>query len=129
MNRTIKFRAWDYKDGGMYQVSRIDFSGPNKSQGWVRLETEGEKDHPSRYAHDVEIMQFTGLLDKNGKELYEGDIVRHSGYKRPLQMSWIEGSYWLCRANGDYVVGTMKFDSSKVEIIGDIYSTPELLTQ
>ncbi|MDA2800611.1 YopX family protein, partial [Escherichia coli] len=80
------------------------------------------------------LMQFTGLHDKNGKEIYEGDILRWS--------SWVEGSYheiagvkntnlveWS-NARGKWFVKSDLWDLgmySDKEIIGNIYENPELL--
>jgi uncharacterized phage protein (TIGR01671 family) len=78
---------------------------------------------------DVELMQFTGLLDKNGKEIYEGDILEN--------MNWREWNY----KNGEKHRVVVKWTSGKkfsgfgigedthYEIIGNIYENPELLSQ
>jgi len=62
--REIKFRAWFVRMGKMLT--------------WKEMTSEWTLDqfaHPSAYDEDMKLMQFTGLKDKNGKEIYEGDIV------------------------------------------------------
>ena len=58
--RTIKFRAWDKWKKKMIQPNNGDFIGWHAMSNWKDC---------------LEVMQFTGLTDKNGKEIYEGDIV------------------------------------------------------
>jgi uncharacterized phage protein (TIGR01671 family) len=71
MNREIKFRAWDKIDKIMRQVTCY-----NLYDEYVRLDEDNSGNSITRKIDDVILMQFTGLLDKNGKEIYEGDIVR-----------------------------------------------------
>ena len=66
--RIIKFRAWNGEK--MFDVSAIDFAG------YKILDNETRLDEWSRWKKDCVLMQFTGLLDKNGKEIYEGDICK-----------------------------------------------------
>ena len=76
----------------------------------------------------LEIMQFTGLLDKNGKEIYEGDIVNDPDYK-PDRIVFYEplgAGFYTKFPSGNFIERlSLSYQSSKV--IGNIYENPELL--
>lgn len=161
--REIKFRAWHKKfspeleeDGmgrinGMYQVKGIWIS--NSFQKYVDLNnfTMGSVDiwgwRSSCKINEVHLMQYTGLKDKNGKEIYEEDICKCYSYldetDRTLNDFTIKKVYFgidegypafdLCPAddyaeyNGLQHYSSIKPDNVNIEIIGNIYENPKLL--
>ena len=88
----------------------------------------------------LSLMQYTGLKDKNGKEIYEGDLVWHGRLEleHPLQVSI--GGYWptegdcgwgvhIHNEDETFVEGVSAFNQdNNLEIIGNIYKNQELLT-
>ena len=75
MSRPIKFRAWDKVEKKMVHVSSVSFSHRNDGTMWFAT-PKGEGEHVHEIVIDGELMQFTGLHDKNGKEIFEGDILK-----------------------------------------------------
>ena len=83
-------------------------------------------------AKDMELMQFTGLLDKNGKDIYEGDIVIWDGGQYTVAFSEVEGSWILKDDRDDWecpsLYGVSSPAQSRIEIIGNIYEKPKVKT-
>ena len=75
------------------------------------------------------VGQFTGLTDKNGRKIFEGDIVKtsHGGSTYYAKIEWDDGSFWV--TNHDIQMPSYISEVSKtyLEIIGNIYDNPELL--
>lgn len=105
--REIKFRAWDGE--GMRDVFSVQaFSGEVLYAGGIK---------------DWKLMQYTGLKDKNGVEIYEGDIIRRgTGYVFEVKVR----EYALGFANNASAFGYDIHHSD--EIIGNIYEHPNLLS-
>ena len=129
--RTIKFRAWDITHERIDEVWSVDTRlGLVETEKW-KLSLNNPK--------DCELMQFTGLLDKNGKEIYEGDILRayRMQRKRRLPFEKIELIFEVVfdkkKAAFKIYYPEMGWSSlfgldEPYEIIGNIYENPELLT-
>jgi len=125
--REIKFRAWDKSEKKMKEVSCIDLV----EDGVVGVELIGDTCFEHVMWNYVELMQFTGLHDRNGTEIYEGDIIQMGGcrgfvtFKGGIlcverRIHYNEGKYvpyldWPAEA----------FEGC--EIIGNIFENPELL--
>ena len=91
-----------------------------------------ELDGEGAYGDLFPLMQFTGLHDKNGKEIYEGDIVKIVGrIKEPQIVGWDveQGRFCFVYETGepmrDFHIRT---EVPRFEIIGNIYENPELLS-
>lgn len=122
-NRIIKFRAW--MDDGNEKMCAYDNWGTT-SDFWMMVEK-----------HDFPVMQFTGLLDKHGKEVYEGDIVKvskssYGGVENRVIGWWEDTMGWgYVYVTGEQYKGftfnRQGFLKDVLEIIGNIFENPEYL--
>jgi len=124
--REIKFRAWDNLKKemiaeGYHVIGEVTVFG--LIDQWVQ-ERRGKVPSLEYYGHIIE-MQFTGLKDKNGKEIYEGDILAGG-----MIVCWRDDlASFALRKEGwayDHYFGEA-IDAGNTEIIGNIYENPELL--
>lgn len=134
--REIKFRAWDKINKTMCQVRDIDFLADGSINSIlisvhyrlvVAIQISDEDidfDFPIRRGGEYEIMQFTGLLDKNGKEIYEGDIYRYAN-DRPAVVEFEKGVFGYRIFNHVKPLFTGGTEN-KHEVIGNIYENPDL---
>lgn len=133
--RIIKFRAWQRHkgndDNGWFTYYRIDqerlpevtfiSSSIDAYQPKRNFVSEDEEQM------DYDIQEFTGLKDKNGKEIYEGDIVRISDDLIEV-MEWVGDGDWM--GEKQPLVGFVHHQSiykKPIEVIGNIYENPELV--
>lgn len=128
MNRDIKFRAWVKDRKAIFEVILIDYVSKKVTYIVERI------GHLLNIRHDkfndVELMQYIGLKDKNGKEIYEGDILFESFGERYYKVVFENGSF-RAEFEGDFEEHS--FDLIDVvaqgcKIVGNIYENPELLS-
>lgn len=140
--REIKFRAWDKDGSRMYEVAKLDFWGdPDQAScDLAGLDEDGELvELFDIYLGEVEIMQYTGMNDKKGKEIYEGDILRDKfGSVGVVQYKTTWGAYCfsakLSPDEDGKLVRTWQsspfFNSSdRYIVVGNIYENPELIQE
>jgi uncharacterized phage protein (TIGR01671 family) len=120
--REIKFRAWNKKKKEMRDVCSLH----NSTQPYfvsVYDEEKGEID----WFDDLIIMQFTGLKDKNGVEIYEEDLLSNDVGAPVMRVEFNQGCFTL---NGLENLISEEVDHTQcLEIIGNIYENPELLKE
>lgn len=126
MNREIKFRAWD---GQNMFISPSLTKGSQYLGSWF----EAHSVLHTEFGKQSEIMQYTGMVDKKGKEIYEGDIIQFAE-KYFYLVKYEDAKFVGYHANnnwgkwGDlYKLAEAGFNKYNYFVIGNIYENPELL--
>jgi len=121
--RDLKFRAWygDIMVRDLYAVG-VDELGPYFCE-----------DQTGDFLYCNSLMQYTGLKDKNGVEIYEGDVIRlhenDNGYFEVVFLNAYVGGWVLKNKHHSEVVSLGARDASDLEIIGNRHENPELLQE
>ena len=125
--RELKFRAWNGSKM-RYEVSINDGQAVRKGYQWFNKGNDIYESKP---------MQFTGLLDKNGVEIYDGDIVfdQVKGFdkrKSVIQLDSVNPCFVLKRIDNKYSFNDYEYDFSHcglmtIEVIGNIHENKELI--
>lgn len=146
MSREIKFRIYDTDEKEMFYQEDIDYIDINNEIAYINQDGGGY-DYLIDFVYGYgKLMQYTGLKDKNGKEIYEGDILRCKclkkckldscaekviQYKNSLIEWWESGcnlGYRLRDSKGKtMMIKPTHLNTMEVEVIGNIYENPELL--
>lgn len=120
MKREIKFRAYVRDEGRLLNVNLIDFDNE-----YVRVWDEYGEDEEEWLFKDCELMQYTGLKDMYGRDIYEGDVVE---FEVSLARTKAEVKY----SRNQFIVSMnsvmpRSLDLYLVKVIGNKFQNPELL--
>lgn len=115
--REIKFRAW------LMEEEKMDYSGDLNDFDMVRRWFSTCEDYDIGEG-SVILMQYTGLKDRNGKEIYEGDILLHEDGKLKEVVEW-KSETWT---EEGFMTGFGEWfgTANQYEIIGNIYENPDM---
>lgn len=124
----LKFRAW------LKKMQEMDNEIDHISWLEDELYCIGDGITYMVSAEDLVLMQSTGLVDKNGKEIFEGDILCDEGIEQESEFVYVTVSYregmWVCDQITDELCGyggALNEFNNDYSIIGNIYENPELL--
>lgn len=126
--REIKFRAWIKDEKKMLFspcLDSNDLADRSMADFWRIAEDF------TTYKDDVVAMQFTGLVDKNGREIYEGDVVRDGKLLNVIEY-WTDHGLWemVNKAplkTGFYNAPLNKPTAEDLEVVGNVYENPKLV--
>ncbi|ODA10527.1 YopX family protein [Paenibacillus polymyxa] len=141
MSRPIKFRAWHKKRKRMYEVLILHMETLLNGGIWATVKGRDvidQKDiHVQIQPKDIIVMQYTGLKDRNGKEIYEGDVIQmdcgcdseygcsHGPWHGYVKWDPETASYELRDMDGRW--SGEAYEESMIDeylVVGNIYETP-----
>ena len=118
--REIKFRVWDWVEKQMCPVIVADFQNP-QARVFCRLPKSG-----TQGIFSADLMQYTGVKDKNGVEIYEGDILLDDFAEEYYIVKFFDGAFI---AECDGVIYDLADVALITAVVGNIYENPELVEE
>ncbi|WP_236720520.1 YopX family protein [Lactiplantibacillus plantarum] len=125
----IKFRAWNgYRKIMADYVSAIQNGDTQGTPSSVNVIVDGKNETWDIKNDDVELLQFTGLTDVNGNEIYDGDLVRLTDdLEDPIyKVTFDEAKFEI---SGGGVCYDLNEEFMNCEVIGNVHTNPELLEE
>ena len=124
-SRQIKFRAWDRATQRMYGTFALlgETTCFDLLTQWVMEQPQGKGS--LERLNDVEVMQFTSLKDKNGVEIYEGDIIESKREQLRGRVAYLAPGFEILDRADDLLGPSLRFYD--LEVIGNIYENPDLM--
>jgi len=128
--KTVKFRIWNGMEM-VYDITTGKFGtfyvSPEKGDGLNPEDTASLTVNTTKYHEGTPLMQFTGLQDKNGNDIYEGDILKADSWAFNWTVQFDKSkARFNCIINNsgnqnDFI------PTNQVSVIGNIYNNPELI--
>ena len=128
MNREIKFRIW--ADNKFYNKCLVGNTNNANDEKWTCPMVWLEKQKEWVHCDNGIICQYTGLHDKNGKEIYDGDIVRiivNNNIEKICKVEFKNGIFGVMFSKNKELTAFPHFCNTTFEVIGNEYDNPELL--
>jgi uncharacterized phage protein (TIGR01671 family) len=125
--RDIKFRAWDNEENRFIDLNGFSIGFNSMPYPGIVYGVTEQGVLREKCSDELTIEQYTGLKDKNGQEIFEGDIIEHSDAAWRAEVKWCESGKWILNytAMGREVLLSDRTDY--IIVIGNIHSNPELL--
>ena len=127
--KTVKFRIWNGMEM-VYDITSGKFGtfyvNPEKGNGLNPEDTASLTVNTTKYHEGTLLMQYSGIDDKNGKEIYEGDIFKLGAEKEVFEVRFEHGCFMaFCNGKQYGLIGELQI--CFIDIIGNIYQNAELL--
>ena len=125
--RTIKFRG-QKKTNGEWVYGSLVYSNEIDAAIYFQTENDSVKTMDRVYVNQETVGQFTGLYDKNKREIYEGDILKAEGAQNKIEVRFVRGVFaFLWNGDLDYEAPINSPTQEWAEVIGNIYDNPKLI--
>lgn len=134
MSREIKFRLWSKIGKKFIETDNPDLDFVINNNGYLYSIENFYGEIYILPQMDIEVLQFTGLQDRNGKEIYEGDILKYNflydgrlKHTSPVTYLETQASFGLKDIYGNEIPLYRITANNYFEVVGNIYENPELL--
>lgn len=114
----IAFKVDDGEDKRGFVVVGFDYNGINQPYNFYTLEVD-----------PATVSQFTGLIDKNGKQIFEGDVIHHGDASELCLVTYIESGFYSVPTSKEKHTLSLEMWLSACVVIGNIFDNPELVAK
>ena len=127
--REIKFRIYDKQCEKVIPITGFRYVNNSNRIKYTIIDRDGDSCTYTCKNSEIEIMQYAGQHDRNGKEIYEGDlvIVAQEDESELIEIKWYDDASRFVLAASTYTCDFDNYSGEDCEVIGNIYENPELM--